>query len=110
MPRRVIVFDVNETLLDMAALDAPFKETFGSADAKGRWFAQLLSLAMTSVITGAYHDFSAGTRAGYRWTDLGGCGGQNPASLAMEEAQSTVSLFSTRQLPGYGLLLSSRAR
>lgn len=63
MPRHVIVFDVNETLLDLAALDAPFNDAFGNADARPRWFAQLLNLAMTSVITGTYHDFSELGRA-----------------------------------------------
>lgn len=58
MPRRVIVFDVNETLLDLAALDAPFEAAFGATDARPAWFAQLLSLAMTSVIVGTYRDFS----------------------------------------------------
>lgn len=63
MPRRVIVFDVNETLLDLAALDAPFEAAFGNAEARPAWFAQLLTLAMTSVITGTYHDFSTLGRA-----------------------------------------------
>jgi 2-haloacid dehalogenase len=63
MPRRVIVFDVNETLLDLSALDTPFEAAFGSAEARSAWFAQLLNLAMTSVLTGAYHDFSKLGRA-----------------------------------------------
>lgn len=58
MPHRVIVFDVNETLLDLAGLDAPFKAVFGSADVKAFWFDELLRLAMTSAIVGPYHDFS----------------------------------------------------
>lgn len=63
MPRRVIVFDVNETLLDLASLDAPFREVFGDARARGQWFAQLLSLAMTATIVEDYRDFSALARA-----------------------------------------------
>lgn len=37
---RVCVFDVNETLLDMAALDPHFERLFGDATARGRWFGQ----------------------------------------------------------------------
>lgn len=63
MPERIIVFDVNETLLDLAALDEPFRDAFGSVDAKSQWFGLLLNLAMTSTIVGHYEDFSAQGRA-----------------------------------------------
>lgn len=63
MPERIIVFDVNETMLDLAALDEPFRDVFGSADAKTQWFGQLLNLAMTATIVGRYQDFSAQGRA-----------------------------------------------
>lgn len=63
MPQRVIVFDVNETLLDLASLDIPFQEAFGDTQVKGQWFAQLLNLAMTATIVEDYRDFSALARA-----------------------------------------------
>ena len=40
MPR-VCVFDVNETLLDLGALDPPFERAFGDAAARREWFLQL---------------------------------------------------------------------
>src|SRR3954465_12837531 len=46
------VFDVNETLLDLAALDPLFERTFGDAAVRGLWFAQMLQLALTATITG----------------------------------------------------------
>lgn len=63
MPDRVIVFDVNETLLDLAGLDPPFDATFGAAQARNEWFSQLLNLAMTASLAGTYDDFSALARA-----------------------------------------------
>jgi 2-haloacid dehalogenase len=61
--RRVCVFDVNETLLDLAALDAPFEQHLGDAGLRGEWFSQLLGSAFVSTITGAYQDFGALGRA-----------------------------------------------
>ena len=54
---RVIVFDVNETLLDLGALDSEFERIFGDADARRAWFQQMLLSAFVSTITGVYADF-----------------------------------------------------
>ena len=54
---KVCVFDVNETLLDMSALDPFFERTFGHAGFRGGWFAQMLQLALTATITGEYRPF-----------------------------------------------------
>src|SRR3954468_18993776 len=51
------VFDVNETLLDLGALDPLFERTFGDATVRGLWFAQMLQLALTATITGEYRPF-----------------------------------------------------
>ena len=55
----VIVFDVNETLLDLKALDPHFERIFGNKAVRGQWFAQLLRLSMVATITDTYHDFGA---------------------------------------------------
>ena len=59
----VIAFDVNETLLDLAALDAPFEERLGDAALRPQWFAQMLQLAFVGGLTGQYVDFTAAQRA-----------------------------------------------
>lgn len=59
----VIAFDVNETLLDLRALDATFEEMFDSAAARGQWFAQMLQLSLVGGLIGQYVDFSAAQRA-----------------------------------------------
>ena len=63
MPQRVIVFDVNETLLDLGGLDEPFQEVFGDAQVKSQWFASLLNLALTATIAEDYRDFTMLARA-----------------------------------------------
>ena len=55
---RVIVFDVNETLLDLAALDPLFVRIFGDAGARREWFGQIVQSACVATITDAYADFS----------------------------------------------------
>ncbi len=59
----VIAFDVNETLLDLRALDAPFAELFGSAELRGQWFAQMLQLSFVGGLTGQYVDFGTAQKA-----------------------------------------------
>ena len=57
--RRVIAFDVNETLLDLRALD----DLFEGAALREQWFAQALQLVFVSVITGRDLDFPSAQRA-----------------------------------------------
>jgi 2-haloacid dehalogenase len=60
---RVWVFDVNETLLDLAALDPHFERVFGDGAVRKAWFQQLLQSAMVTIVTGTYVDFSTVGRA-----------------------------------------------
>lgn len=57
MPPTVFL-DMNETLLDLSALDPLFTGAFGDAGARKQWFGLLLQLAMTHTILGEYRDFS----------------------------------------------------
>lgn len=54
----VILFDVNETLLDLAALDPVFEAIFGAADVRREWFGQVLQSALVLTVLGQYQDFS----------------------------------------------------
>ena len=56
MPR-VCVFDVNETLLDLGALDPHFERLFGDPSARQAWFGQFLTSWLTAMVTGVYQDF-----------------------------------------------------
>ena len=59
----VIAFDVNETLLDLSALDAPFEELLGAGGLRQQWFAQMLQLSFVGGLTGSYVDFSTAQHA-----------------------------------------------
>jgi 2-haloacid dehalogenase len=60
---RICVFDVNETLLDLTALDPPFEHAFGRPGVRREWFGQFLQSAFVSTITDAYTDFGSIGRA-----------------------------------------------
>ncbi len=49
---RACVFDVNETLLDLAALDPRFERLFGDAAARVRWFDQFQQSWLVAMVTG----------------------------------------------------------
>jgi 2-haloacid dehalogenase len=56
---RIIVFDVNETLLDLKALDAHFERVFRAAGVREEWFKQVVQSALLTSILDAYSDFGA---------------------------------------------------
>jgi len=91
MPR-IYVFDVNETLLDLRALDPLFAETFGDAATRREWFSQMLQLAFVSTITGEYRDFG----------ELGAAALDMLASrrsVSLKRERRTTLLGGLRQLP-----------
>jgi 2-haloacid dehalogenase len=60
---RVIAFDVNETLLDLSALDEPFADALGDAALRPQWFALMLQVSFVGGVTGDYVDFGSAQRA-----------------------------------------------
>ena len=54
----VILFDVNETLLDTRALDPFFERVFGTASVRERWFKELEALWLVTIATSDYKDFT----------------------------------------------------
>jgi 2-haloacid dehalogenase len=61
--QKIIVFDVNETLLDLRALDSIFEQIFGDAALRPMWFSQMLQVAFVGTITGSYVDFTSAQHA-----------------------------------------------
>jgi 2-haloacid dehalogenase len=53
----VLVFDVNETLLDITALEPFFARVFGDPRVLREWFGQLVTYSMTVTLSGVYTDF-----------------------------------------------------
>lgn len=58
-----MAFDVNETLLDLSALDPAFTSAFGDAALRPAWFQTMLRLAFVGGLTGEYVDFTTAQRA-----------------------------------------------
>ncbi len=54
---RIIVFDVNETLLDLSALDPWFVRLFGDAGARRDWFSTVLLYSEVVTLAGPYTAF-----------------------------------------------------
>lgn len=88
----VLVFDVNETLLDLRALDDPFEQVFGDASVRREWFQQLLQSALVSTVTDEYADFGAIGRAAL--TMVAQRHGQ-----ALTESETTLILGTVKRLP-----------
>ena len=65
MPR-ILAFDVNETLLDLGALDPLFERAFGDAAVRPQWFAQMLQVAFVGMITGRDVDFTTAQHGALR--------------------------------------------
>ncbi len=62
---KVCVFDVNETLLNLGALDPRFERVFGDAATRRAWFGQFLALWLTELFTEEYtRSAPSGKRAG----------------------------------------------
>lgn len=86
----VIAFDVNETLLDLRALDKPFQELFGSAAVRQQWFTLMLQLVFVGGLTGSYVDYTTAQRAA-----LNMLARREGVPLTDEEAARTVELMSS---------------
>lgn len=90
----VCVFDVNETLLDLGALDPHFARAFGDAGQRRVWFQLMLQSAFVSTITGDYHDFGALGAAA-----LDALSTQRGVSLAASDRESILT--GMRHLPAH---------
>lgn len=55
---RQLVFDVNETLLDVGALDPLFEQWFGDRETRKEWFYTLEENWLTSTIIGEFKPFA----------------------------------------------------
>ncbi len=53
----IIVFDVNETLLDITTLEPLFARLFGNGNMLREWFAQLVLYSQTMTLSGLYTPF-----------------------------------------------------
>ena len=88
----VLAFDVNETLLDLRALDAPFAAAFGDASLRPQWFALMLQVAFVGGLTGGYVDFTTAQRSALAMLAA-------RQKVALSPAQSDAIVNGMRTLP-----------
>jgi 2-haloacid dehalogenase len=55
---QLLIFDVNETLLDTAAVANAINEALGDAEAANSWFRALLHYSLVETVSGGNSDFS----------------------------------------------------
>lgn len=58
MKRNIILFDINETVLDLSTLKPKFKSAFGDEGITTTWFSMLLHSSTVCIITGVKSDFA----------------------------------------------------
>lgn len=56
--QRFCVFDINETMLDLAALDPFFAAVFGDPGERQLWFRTVLHTSLALTVTGNYRPFA----------------------------------------------------
>jgi 2-haloacid dehalogenase len=57
-PLPLIVFDVNETLLDLGTMEPVFERIFGGKDAMRLWFANFIMYSAALTVAGCYVPFT----------------------------------------------------
>src|SRR5213594_2543257 len=90
--RRVLVFDVNETLLDLSALDPLFERVFGDRRVRVEWFQTMLQSAFLLTITGPYRTFGEHFKAALALTAR-----RRGIELRQEDEQAILG--AVRELP-----------
>ena len=88
------VFDVNETLLDLAAMDPHFQRIFGDGGARVAWFNQMIQSALVATVTGAYSQFGALGMAALEMT-------AERAGARLTESDQEAVAAQMRQLPAH---------
>jgi 2-haloacid dehalogenase len=94
MMRRVQVFDVNETLLDLGAMDPHFERIFGEVGMRQAWFTQMIQSALVATVTGVYSDFGAHAMAALEMT-------AEAAGVAVREEDRQAVARQLRGLPAH---------
>lgn len=88
MSQQVILFDINETVLDLASLKPKFQHYFGDELHMSTWFAMLLHSSTVCVTTSVRSDFKSLARAA-----LLSLAGRVQVSLSSESIDEILATF-----------------
>jgi len=98
-----IVLDVNETLLDMSALDPLFADAFGDKGVRRVWFAQSIQTAMAMTLYGNYAPFGEIARAALEIT-------ARKRGVRLDDERARRILHGLGALPAHGDVRDGLAR
>jgi 2-haloacid dehalogenase len=103
MSRDTILFDINETVLDLGSLKPKFKAAFGSESVTATWFSMLLHTSTVCALTATKTDFA--TLAGTMLDTIA-------ARMGIELAEGTRAdiLSSFASLPPHADITAALAR
>ncbi|WP_024441818.1 haloacid dehalogenase type II [Mycobacterium sp. UM_WGJ] len=91
----VLVFDVNETLVDIEALEPYFARLFGRPGALREWFGQLVMYSMAVTLVDCYTDFFAlGQAAARMLAEISGVELADGDVAALTDAMATMPAHS----------------
>lgn len=91
----VICFDLNGTILDLAALDSHFESLFGHAGVRKEWFDEALKIVFTTTIVRAFTEFSKIAEASLKVVE------QRHAKTLSERQRKEILQDRMRQLPPF---------
>ena len=97
---RILVFDVNETLLDLRVLEPHFERVFGDKSMLREWFNQVILYAEAVTLADNYGNFGEIARAALEMTAAA-----EGVSLSSEDAQLIVG--GIRNLPAHSEVAAS---
>ncbi|MHA6248378.1 haloacid dehalogenase type II [Pontibacter sp. CAU 1760] len=89
---KLLIFDVNETLLDLSGLKKAINEAFDHEFAFQQWFALMLQYSLVDTVTGNYHDFGTIGKATMQMT-------QDKLGRQVPDAQVAELLGMIKSLP-----------
>lgn len=90
----VIIFDVNETLLDMSPLKKKINSLLNSSKGFRIWFGMLLQYSLVDNCTGSYHDFLSIANATLDMT-------AKALKTDVDENEKKAALATIKELPAY---------
>lgn len=100
---RVILFDVNETLLDLSVLRPHFERIFGEQAVMQQWFSVLLHSSVVTTLVGEYQEF--GTLVGAALDVVAASRG-----IDLAEGERSAILGGMRELPPHPDVIPSLER
>lgn len=65
---KLLILDVNETLLDLSGMKARMNKAFGHDFAFTQWFSLMLQYSLVDNVTGQYHNFGEIGKAAFQMT------------------------------------------